>query len=86
VLGTPVPETTLAASARAAPPPWRAALMDGLWRRALRSPHATTGDRFTPVALFVLYLRAHWLRMPPWALAKHLAIKALRRHEPDPAP
>jgi hypothetical protein len=57
--------------------------MDGLWRRAFRSPHQTAGDNLTPLALFALYARAHWLRMPPLALARHLTIKALRRNDPE---
>jgi hypothetical protein len=59
--------------------------MDGLWRRALRSPHASAADGLTPLALFALYVRAHWLRMPPIALAKHLLIKAFRRDAPEAA-
>lgn len=27
----------------------------------------------------LLYMRSHWLRMPPWMLARHLAVKAWRR-------
>ncbi|MBS0445811.1 MAG: nucleotidyltransferase family protein [Proteobacteria bacterium] len=84
LLATPVPAPVLAAAAAAAPPPWRNALMDGLWQRALRSPHATTADRLTPLARFALYVRAHSLRMPPLALARHLTIKAFRRSSPEP--
>jgi hypothetical protein len=84
ILATPVPATALAASGRAAPARWRVALMDGLWRRALRSPHRMTADRYTAAALFALYIRAHWLRMPPWALSRHLLVKALRRDQAEP--
>jgi hypothetical protein len=44
--------------------------MDGLFLGALES------DR--PLARRALYIRAHWLRMPPLMLARHLAIKAFR--------
>ena len=82
LLGTPVPEHTLVDAAQAAPGWPVSALMDALWWRALRSQHATVAPVFTPVALFLLYLRAHWLRMPPWLLARHLAIKAWQRSWP----
>ena len=31
------------------------------------------------IALWVLYLRSHWLKMPPLLLARHLATKLLHR-------
>ncbi len=77
ILGTPVPSSVQAAAAVAAPA--QAALMDALWLRALRPPHALAADFWTPAALFVLYVRAHWLRMPPWLLLRHLSVKAWRR-------
>ena len=80
ILGTPVPVVTRQALAAAAPAAPVAALMRGLWRRALRSPHPSAGDRCTPISRWALYLRAHWLRMPPLLLARHLGIKALGLH------
>ncbi len=83
ILGTPVPlamRQALAAVATATPAAPLAALMRGLWRRALRSPHPSAGDRRTPISRWALYLRAHWLRMPPLLLARHLGIKALGLH------
>ena len=55
------------------------------WARALRPLHADATDTWTPAALFALYVRAHWLRMPPLLLARHLTIKALKLHEDRPA-
>lgn len=83
LLGTPVPEATLAAAAMAAPIGPVAALMDALWARALRARHPSADLPGTPAALFLLYVRAHWLRMPPWLLVRHLTIKAWRRNQ-DP--
>lgn len=57
-------------------------LMDQLFRRALRPAHATTSDRLTPLARWLLYVRAHWLRMPPALLAVHLIRKAIARAQP----
>ncbi len=82
ILGTPVPESTLAEAVRAAPAWPLSALMDALWWRALRSQHATAAPPLTGAALFLLYLRAHWLRMPPLLLARHLATKAWQRGLP----
>ena len=63
----------------------RLGLMDGLFLRALQPAHPTASDRLTPLARLALYLRAHWLRMPPALLAYHLAVKALRRPQAEPA-
>jgi len=79
ILGTPVPTTALAISSRAAPRWPLRGVMDRLWSHALRSPHRTTRRPMTGMALFALYVRAHWLRMPPAQLACHLAVKATTR-------
>jgi hypothetical protein len=84
ILGTAVPAAVTRELAQAAPPTPVAALMDALWSRALRPLHASARDAMTPAALFVLYVRAHWLRMPPLLLARHLTIKALKLHEDRP--
>lgn len=60
-------------------------LMDALFLRALQPAHPTAGDGLTSLARLALYLRAHWLRMPPALLAYHLAVKAFRRSDTDPA-
>lgn len=52
-------------------------LLDQLYNRMLRPQHPSTADGFTPLARKALYIRAHWLRMPPLLLAYHLAHKAL---------
>jgi hypothetical protein len=79
ILGTPIPEHCLSEAARGAPSVPVVTFMDALWWRALRSQHQTAAAPFTDAALFLLYLRAHWLRMPPLLLARHLAVKAWRR-------
>lgn len=75
LLGTPVPAGALQAAAQAAPGVALQALMDALWSRALRCPHPRTRLPFTGVALALLYLRAHWLRMPPGLLLRHAWVK-----------
>ncbi|NWG75124.1 MAG: nucleotidyltransferase family protein [Rubrivivax sp.] len=79
VLATPVPEDALHAASRAAPVPGLAGFMDAMWLRALRPPHPTTADWLTPFAMFFLYVRAHWLRMPPHLLLPHLIRKSWKR-------
>jgi hypothetical protein len=71
LLDTPVPAAVLREAAAAAPGPALQPLMDALWTRALRCPHASARLPFTGAALFLLYLRAHWLRMPPGLLLRH---------------
>lgn len=80
-LATPVPQETLALAAEDGPNWLAAALSDRLWARALRPQHASATDAWTPLAMFALYVRAHWLRMPPVLLLRHLTVKALRLHE-----
>lgn len=79
ILGTPVPEDFAAAVAVHAPGPLLAGVMNQLWPRALRAPHRSTADGATSLALFALYVRAHWMRMPPGLLARHLSVKAWQR-------
>ncbi len=55
-------------------------LMDALFRRALRPDHASCNDRFSGLARWLLYVRAHHLRMPPHLLVPHLVRKAVMRH------
>lgn len=83
LFSTPVPAATLNQAAVWAPPLPLHWIMDALWRRALRPPHPSCADRFTSIALFLLYVRAHWLRMPPHLLFRHLTVKALRRHREE---
>ena len=56
-------------------------MMDSLWLRALRPQHPSCAAAGSSVALGALYVRAHWLRMPPLQLARHLATKAVMRNE-----
>ncbi len=82
ILGTPVPEAVLEASRAAGPPRAVVAVMDRLVPEALFPPHPDVRSRRTDAARFLLYLRAHWVRMPPWMLLRHLAYKAYVRRSP----
>lgn len=82
LLGSAVPQASMAELAQvpgARPPPGLGWWMDALFERALRPDHASTSDRFTPVARWLLYLRGHWLRMPAGLLLRHLSRKLWSR-------
>lgn len=90
VLGTPVPEESLAAAARAALPWPLARLMEAILTLAVLPPLLDGPRPGQKLTGFVLYLRSHWLRMPMRLLIPHLVRKAIRRmgqpREPAPAP
>ncbi len=71
-LHTPVPTDTMAAALCGRPNRLTLALMDQLYGRALMSVHPSCNDWLTETARRLLYVRANWLRMPPWMLARHL--------------
>ncbi len=62
-----------------------AGLTDALFVRTLKAPCAGKADRLAALARGSLYLRAHWLRMPPLPLARHLTVKALGRGDENVA-
>jgi len=74
--GTPLPDEVTVAMRAWAPPPPIGGLMDALVDRAM----VGSGTRFSSAsaAVFALYVRSHWLKMPPLQLARHLTRKSLR--------
>lgn len=70
LLGTPAVSTTADT-----PRP----LVDALYDHALRPLHPALDGPGSGFARWLLYVRAHWLRMPPHLLAWHLGRKALMR-------
>lgn len=75
---TPIPVEVLEAAAGFAPAFPVRPLMDSLLGPALRPTSTRASTRWARRAL---YVRGHWLKMPPHLLAWHLASKALRRDE-----
>lgn len=77
LLDLEVPDVAAQAIAAAAPAKPLANMMDRIMPRVLlpddpNMPSITRGH-----AASLLYLRSHWLRMPPWLLAGHLTTKAV---------
>jgi len=80
-LATPVPAGVLRAAEIGRPPSLLRGLMDGIFLRTLLPEPAGAAEGLAALARGSLYVRAHWLRMPPLLLAYHLIIKAFRREE-----
>jgi hypothetical protein len=83
LVDTPVPAEVLGAVAQAGPPAPLRALMDFLFSRAFRPNHPSCSDVASRISRGLLYVRAHWLRMPWHLLVYHLTRKAVIR--PDDA-
>ncbi len=75
LLDTPVPDEVLRQFAVWGPSAPLRAVMDRLVRKAIHDP----GGPGSSASTFALYVRSHWLRMPPLLLTRHLLRKAARR-------
>jgi hypothetical protein len=84
VLATPIPTEILqSASQRWAPATARLKLLEWLYEKALQPMHRDCDELLTPLTRWFLYVRAHWLRMPPLLLARHLSRKAWKNLFPE---
>lgn len=84
LLATPIPESVVGA-AKAGQPVWLVLLvMDKLVSRVLQPEHPDYPQWKHSVARWLLFIRSHWLRMPPVLLARHLFHKAFISKKPDP--
>lgn len=79
LIGSPIPAAVLEALQAAAPRRWHSPLLEALYRAALRPECEAANSASATVARFAIYVRAHWLRMPPHLLVRHLARKGLQR-------
>lgn len=75
VFETPLPDTVMPSIANRATL-LRKPLMDFLFQRAFRPDHRQCKLPYTDLALYALYVRSHYLRMPMYLLLPHLARKA----------
>jgi hypothetical protein len=82
IFGTPLPEGIVKDAGN-----WstllRKPVMDFLFSRAFRPDHPQCKLPFTHLALSLLYVRSHFLRMPLYLLLPHLARKAWMRQFPN---
>ncbi len=81
VFASAIPVEVLAAAQQRLPRIGRRA-MHALFLAALRPDHPSCRRPVDTLARFALYLRGHYLRMPPHLLLPHLIRKAIRR-EPE---
>jgi hypothetical protein len=72
--GTPIPAAVVATHSAWGPPAAIRHLMDALVQRTIPEGFRDT----TQAAVFALYVRSHWLRMPPLQVLRHLTRKGLR--------
>lgn len=75
VFGTPVSRLSVEAQSGRL----RRSLMDSLFISAMGSAHSSLRRPSTRLSEFFLYIRSHWLRMPPYLLLPHLLRKALEK-------
>ena len=54
-------------------------VMDRLFKAAVSLEPLQPARHLRRMARECLYVRAHWLSMPPWLLSRHLTVKAIRR-------
>lgn len=79
VFGTGVPENVLEAASAWAPNPVLDRSMAALLRSRFSAGFVDSRQAGHRVAGRAYYVRAHWLRMPPLLLVRHLAHKSVRR-------
>ena len=82
ILDTPVPAGVLHEAEAGRPPELLRHVMDSLFLRTLHPGHAARSNGLGSLAQASLYVRAHWLRMPPLLLARHLVRKAIWPEQP----
>lgn len=78
VFDTPIPPDVMAAAGTTGRK-LRGPLMDFLFMRAFRPAQPDCQLGFTGLALNLLFIRSHYLRMPPYLLIPHLVRKAMMR-------
>jgi hypothetical protein len=75
LLRVSIPASVLNAIAHWGPPGPVQFIMDRLVPRALFPMHPDRRCRVTATSRLLLYMRSHWIRMPPWLLCYHLSYK-----------
>jgi hypothetical protein len=84
LLQVPLPDPAREVALRWQPSPLAARCLDALFSRALLPDHDSCDDPLTGTARWLLYVRAHYLRMPLHLLLPHLLRKSfIRPQESD---
>jgi hypothetical protein len=84
-IGSPVPASALADLRQAAGGQRASRLLTWLYGNAIRPENEAAGSPLAVLARLAIYIRAHWLRMPPHLLLRHLTHKSmvrLKKNEP----
>jgi hypothetical protein len=76
VLDTPIPAEVVEQAQYNAPGPLTQLLMDRIFHQVFSAPHPAEAGWRLQLARWLLFVRGHWLRMPPLLLARHLLHKA----------
>ncbi len=79
LLGADIPAAVWREAQRSAPGGLVSRAMDWLVPRAILPSHPDGQDLAAALARWAIYIRAHWLRMPPGLLMSHLVRKFWRR-------
>ena len=80
LLDTPVPESVASRLAPLGPSGAVVRLMDSLVPYALFPQHPDRPSARLNIARLLLFIRSHWVSMPPWMLLRHLSYKFYVRH------
>lgn len=83
MIGTPVPDEVFAGLEKPKGGGRPAGWLELLYRHALLPEVTERKGPLPELAAFAIYVRSHWLRMPPHLLVRHLARKALLRLRND---
>lgn len=81
MLDTPVPPAILQTAAAGGPGWLRGKFMDSLFERAFAPRHPSCDGWWTRPALWLLFVRSHWLKMPLRLLVPHLLHQAFARSD-----
>ncbi len=82
ILGTSIPPSLVSEGAGGRPNGVLMPIMRGLIPLALVPDHPGGPRMKARIARFLLFIRSHWLRMPPFMLARHLLTKAVLNLRP----
>ncbi len=83
ILASDVPAVAVERASKWGPPAPLRWLMDHLVMRTILPPHPDQKTTYVAFCRLLLYMRSHWLRMPPWLLVYHLTVKFFMRRFPQ---